>query len=66
MVKKSFNKSDLLFKRVYRHFLVFLAMQVFIEVYMKAFHELKMLVCRRKLCMSEMQETDLAFPLDVT
>lgn len=33
---------------------------------MKAFHELKMLVCRRKLCMSEMQETDLAFPLDVT
>lgn len=66
MVNKSFNKSDLFFKRVYYHFLVFLAMQVFIEVYMKAFHKLKMLVCRRKLCISEMQETDLAFPLDVT
>ena len=66
MVKKSFNKSDLFFKRVYCHFLVFLATQVFIEVYMKAFHKLKMLVCRRKLCISEMQETDLAFPLDVT
>lgn len=33
---------------------------------MKVFHKLKMLVCRRKLAVSEMQETDLAFPFDIT
>lgn len=40
-LKNPLTSQILFFKRFHCHFLVFLAMQVFIEVYMKAFHKVK-------------------------